>query len=51
VTECKAGGDGSYACDYVQKTLSFEHGAWYLAALTAVVILLGAWVFNRRDVN
>ncbi|MET9314571.1 ABC transporter permease subunit [Kribbella sp. NPDC003505] len=51
VTECKAGGDGSYACDYVQKTLSFEHGAWYLAALTAVVVLLGAWVFNRRDVN
>jgi ABC-2 type transport system permease protein len=51
VTECKTGGDGSYACDYVQKTLSFEHGAWYLAILTVVVILLGGWVFNRRDVN
>lgn len=51
VTECKSGNDGSYACDYVPKTLSFEHGAWYLAILAVVVVLLGGWVFHRRDVN
>jgi ABC-2 type transport system permease protein len=51
VTECKTGSDGSYICDYVQKTLSFEHGAWYLAIFTVVVVLLGGWVFHRRDVN
>lgn len=51
VTQCKTGADGSYTCDYVQKTLSFEHGAWYLAIFTAVVVLLGGWVFHRRDVN
>jgi ABC-2 type transport system permease protein len=51
VTECKTGSDGSYVCDYVQKTLSFEHGAWYLATFAVVVILLGGWVFHRRDVN
>jgi ABC-2 type transport system permease protein len=51
VTECRTGNDGSYACDYVQKTLSFEHGAWYLAILVVIVVLLGGWVFHRRDVN
>jgi ABC-2 type transport system permease protein len=51
VEQCKTGPDGSYLCDYVQKTLSFEHGAWYLAALTAVAILIGGWIFHRRDVN
>ncbi|TCC27876.1 ABC transporter permease subunit [Kribbella speibonae] len=51
VTECKTGADGSYLCDYVQKTLSFEHGAWYLAIFTVVLVLLGGWVFHRRDVN
>jgi ABC-2 type transport system permease protein len=48
VTECKT---GSYNCDYVQKTLSFEHGAWYLAILAVLAIALGGWVFHRRDVN
>jgi ABC-2 type transport system permease protein len=48
VTECKSGG---YACEYVQKTLSFEHGAWYLGTLMVVMIVLGAWVFQRRDIN
>lgn len=51
VEECKTGGDGIYMCDYVQKTLSFEHGAWYLAAFTVAVVLIGGWVFHRRDVN
>lgn len=51
VTECKTGTDGSYVCDYVQKTLSFEHGAWYLAILAVVAIALGGWVFHRRDIN
>jgi ABC-2 type transport system permease protein len=82
VTECKSGSDGSYACDSVVKTLTFEHGAWYLvsrkrcdltlsaprhapehryrsshiasgtlATLAVVMVLLGGWVFHRRDVN
>ncbi|MFD3405603.1 ABC transporter permease subunit [Kribbella sp. NPDC058693] len=51
VTECKTGNDGSYICDYVQKTLTFEHGAWYLAILAVVAIALGGWVFHHRDVN
>jgi ABC-2 type transport system permease protein len=51
VTECKSGQDGGYACEYVQKTLSFEHGAWYLGALVVGMIALGAWVFQRRDIN
>ncbi|NIK54398.1 ABC transporter permease subunit [Kribbella shirazensis] len=51
VEQCKTSADGSYMCDYVQKTLSFEHGAWYLAVLTVAVILIGGWVFRRRDIN
>lgn len=51
VEQCNTGADGSYMCDYVQKTLSFEHGAWYLVVLTVVVVLIGGWVFHRRDVN
>ncbi|MFF0268939.1 ABC transporter permease subunit [Kribbella sp. NPDC004536] len=51
VNDCKTGSDGSYTCDYVQRSLSFEHGAWYLAILTAVVVAAGGWVFYRRDIN
>ena len=35
----------------IEKTLSFEHGAWYLGILTVVLVLLGGAVFYRRDVN
>ncbi|TDW19190.1 ABC transporter permease subunit [Kribbella kalugense] len=51
VTECKSGNDGSYGCESVVKTLTFEHGAWYLATLAVVMVLIGGWVFHRRDVN
>ncbi|MEU8225485.1 ABC transporter permease subunit [Kribbella sp. NPDC048915] len=50
VTECRTESDGTI-CDFVQKSLSFEHGAWYLAALFVVLVLLGGAVFHRRDVN
>jgi ABC-2 type transport system permease protein len=49
--QCETGADGSYHCEYVEKTLSFEHGAWYLAILAVVVIGLGGWVFHRRDIT
>ncbi|WP_350278870.1 ABC transporter permease [Kribbella sp. HUAS MG21] len=51
LNDCKTGSDGSYSCDYVEKTLSFEHGAWYLAILTVAAVLIGGWVFHRRDIN
>jgi ABC-2 type transport system permease protein len=43
--------DGNYNCNQVEKTLSFEHGAWYLGILAVVLVAAGALVFNRRDVN
>jgi ABC-2 type transport system permease protein len=51
LNECSTGDDGNYMCDSIQKTLSFEHGAWYLGILTVVLVLIGGAVFYRRDVN
>lgn len=51
VNRCTTGEDGGYSCQGIAKTLSFEHGAWYLGLLTAALVLLGAGVFHRRDVN
>ncbi|MFG1814411.1 ABC transporter permease subunit [Kribbella sp. NPDC049174] len=51
LNECSTGGDGSYMCNSIEKTLSFEHGAWYLGILTVVLVLLGGAVFYRRDVS
>ncbi|WP_432945374.1 ABC transporter permease subunit [Kribbella sp. CA-253562] len=51
VQKCTTGSDGSYICESVEKTLSFEHGAWYLGIGAVLLIALGAVVFNRRDVN
>ncbi|MEU4290571.1 ABC transporter permease [Kribbella sp. NPDC026596] len=51
LNQCKTGSDGSYVCESIEKTLSFEHGAWYLSALTVALVLLGAGVFQRRDIN
>ena len=51
LNKCTTGSDGSYNCENIQKTLSFEHGAWYLGVLTVVLVLLGAGVFHRRDIN
>nr|WP_275402420.1 ABC transporter permease subunit [Streptomyces sp. SID13031] len=50
INECNSSG-GSYTCDQVTKTLSFEHGAWYLSIVAVALVLLGALVFRRRDVN
>jgi len=50
VEECDGGG-GNYTCNQIEKHLSFEHGAWYLSIATLALILLGALVFRRRDVN
>ena len=41
VNECSTGQDGSYSCTSIEKTLSFEHGAWYLGILAVVLVLLG----------
>jgi ABC-2 type transport system permease protein len=51
INQCQTGADGSYNCNYVEKTLTFEHGAWYLALLAVVMIVIGGWVFHRRDIN
>ncbi len=51
VDKCTTGNDGSYNCESIEKTLSFEHGAWYLGIGAVVLIALGAFVFNRRDVT
>jgi ABC-2 type transport system permease protein len=50
VEECDGGG-GNYTCNLIEKHLSFEHGAWYLSIAAAVLVLLGALVFRRRDIN
>lgn len=50
VQECDGGG-GNYTCNMIEKHLSFEHGAWYLSIATVALLLLGALVFRRRDVN
>lgn len=50
VEECTGAG-GSYTCNSVEKTLSFEHSAWYLSIIAVVLVLLGGLVFRRRDVN
>jgi ABC-2 type transport system permease protein len=50
VTECKTGPDGTI-CDQVERTVSFSHGSWYLAAVTTALVVLAAWTFHRRDVN
>jgi ABC-2 type transport system permease protein len=51
LNECSTGSDGSYLCSTIEKTLSFEHGAWYLGILAVVLVLVGGAVFYRRDVN
>lgn len=51
LNECSTGDDGNYMCNSIEKTLSFEHGAWYLGILTVALVLLGGAVFYRRDVN
>ncbi len=37
-------------CDYVEHVVSMTHGGLVLAAVTAVVVVLGWLVFRRRDI-
>lgn len=39
------------SCTGVEHTITMEQGGTYLAVLTAVVIIVGALVFRRRDVG
>lgn len=51
LNNCEAAPDGTYSCTTVEKTLSFEHGAWYLGILVVVLAVVGGLVFRRRDVT
>ncbi|WP_112244590.1 ABC transporter permease subunit [Kribbella monticola] len=51
VDNCRSTADGGYLCTQIEKTLSFEHGAWYLGIVVVVLIALGAGVFQRRDIS
>jgi ABC-2 type transport system permease protein len=51
VQNCQSTSEGYYNCESIEKTLSFEHGAWYLGIGVVLLIALGAVVFNRRDVT
>ena len=51
INDCKSSPDGGYMCETIEKHLSFEHGAWYLGILAVLLIVLGGFVFTRRDVT
>jgi len=51
LNKCSTRDDGNYMCETIEKTLSFEHGAWYLGILAVVLVLSGGAVFYRRDVT
>jgi ABC-2 type transport system permease protein len=51
VEKCQSSADGGYYCESVEKAVSFEHGAWYLAVITVLLLAAGAGAFYRRDVN
>jgi len=51
VENCKSSADGGYFCESIEKTLTFEHGAWYLGIGAVLVVALGAGVFHRRDIG
>jgi ABC-2 type transport system permease protein len=51
VQSCKSTPEGYYNCESIEKSLSFEHGAWYLGIGAVLLVALGAVVFNRRDVT
>ena len=51
VEDCVTGPDGSYRCDSAERVLSFGHSAAYLGVLVAVLVVVGAVVFRRRDIT
>ncbi|GAA0598828.1 ABC transporter permease [Kribbella sandramycini] len=51
LNKCVTQADGNYVCNQIEKTLTFEHGAWYLGILTLVALLGAGLIFQRRDVN
>jgi ABC-2 type transport system permease protein len=51
VENCKSVPDGGYSCESIEKTLTFEHGVWYLGIAVVALVVLGAGVFNRRDIS
>ncbi|MEE6287030.1 ABC transporter permease subunit [Georgenia sp. MJ173] len=46
--ECTTDATGTM-CEYTEQTLSFGHSAGFLLVLTAVVVVVSALVFRRRD--
>lgn len=51
VNQCSTSSSGFYDCQTVEKHVSFGHSAAYLAVLFAVLVVAGALVFRRRDIN
>jgi ABC-2 type transport system permease protein len=51
LNNCVTDPSGNYSCNSVEKTLSFGHSAAYLGIALAVLIVLGAMVFRRRDIT
>jgi ABC-2 type transport system permease protein len=48
---CKTDAQGNYACDGVEKFLTFSHSATYLGVLVVLMVGLATLVFRRRDVS
>lgn len=48
---CKTDGQGNYACEGVEKVLTFGHSSAYLGILVVFLVGLAAVVFRRRDVS
>ncbi|MPV37485.1 ABC transporter permease subunit [Georgenia subflava] len=48
VPECTTDSSGTM-CDYVERSLSFGHSTAYVLISAAVVVVVGALVFRRRD--
>jgi ABC-2 type transport system permease protein len=51
VNSCKTDAQGNYACEGVEKVLSFAHSSAYLGILVGLLLCLAAVVFQRRDVS
>ncbi|GAA1706031.1 ABC transporter permease subunit [Kribbella sp. NPDC056951] len=51
LNKCATDANGNYNCESIEKTLTFEHGAWYLGILTLVAVVVAGAIFQRRDVN